>query len=274
MSTVQLTRLEEVFKEGTHPSRQRKKDVATELGMDYKTVTIWFQNKRQTSKRSQPPAEGLDVPPSPKKALTQDQQRVDSCLRKVSSPSNNATLETPDRNSKAPHSQSKGGGVHVVASKTIIKIKPLLESLNTLTSKPRQPWENKDAKDETGNIKHDGPHHLSPISLNEPATLTDTRHEQSVGGEHSKDRPIRWKRVRTLEWACERQAKRRKSCKDGYSKLGSDVDEGQESASSDPRTDSALSLLSLASSTQQGPPKDVMKGASLLLRFKHSWRRT
>ncbi|KAF8846047.1 homeobox-domain-containing protein [Paxillus ammoniavirescens] len=274
MSTAQLIRLEEVFQEGTHPSRQRKKDVATELGMDYKTVTIWFQNKRQTAKRSQPPVtvDGLDFPVSPKQALTQGQPRADSSLREVSSPSNNTTLETPERNSKARHPQSRGDSVNIVTSKAFIKIKPLLRSLNALTSKPKQPSEDKDAKDEEENIKHDEPHPLSPVSSGVPATLTDTRQEQIVEADHYKDRGIQWKRVRTLEWACERQAKRHKSSKDDeYTKLGSDTDEVQESATNDLRTDSALSLLSLASSTHQGAQKDVMRGASLLLSLKHSW---
>ena len=33
LSTAELTRLEDVFRQDTHPSRQQKKDLADELGM-------------------------------------------------------------------------------------------------------------------------------------------------------------------------------------------------------------------------------------------------
>jgi len=33
LSTAELARLEDVFKQETHPSRQKKKDLAAELGM-------------------------------------------------------------------------------------------------------------------------------------------------------------------------------------------------------------------------------------------------
>ncbi|KAF9245798.1 homeobox domain-containing protein [Melanogaster broomeanus] len=266
-STAQLNRLEELFKEDTYPSRQCKKDVAAELGMEYKTVTIWFQNKRQTSRRSQ---SRLDAPSSPKKALTRGRPKADSCLRRVSSPLHNTTLETPDHNSRAPHSPSKGDGVTAVAPKAITKNKPLLESLNTLTSKSKLLSETKDAKDEEGNVRDNGPHHLSASSSDKPAP--DVRHGHIVEAENSRDRLIQRKGLRTLEWACERQAKRRESSKNG-TKLDIGSEEGGRSASDNLRTDSALSLLSLASLTYQRSPKDVMWGASLLLSFKHSWDR-
>lgn len=48
----QLKQLERVFASETHPSRGSREELARELGMELKSVTIWFQNKRQSIKRS------------------------------------------------------------------------------------------------------------------------------------------------------------------------------------------------------------------------------
>jgi len=78
-------------------------------------------------------------------------------------------------------------------------------------------------------------------------------------------------KIRTLEWACERQAKCWKLSREAYVGLG--PEEIQYHADrNDARMGPALSLLTLASLTQATPQKDVMRSASLLLGFKHSWR--
>ncbi|KAF8602781.1 hypothetical protein BDV93DRAFT_557254 [Ceratobasidium sp. AG-I] len=48
----QLKHLERVFAGETHPSRGSREELARDLGMELKSVTIWFQNKRQSIKRS------------------------------------------------------------------------------------------------------------------------------------------------------------------------------------------------------------------------------
>lgn len=48
----QLKHLERVFAAETHPSRGSREELARDLGMELKSVTIWFQNKRQSIKRS------------------------------------------------------------------------------------------------------------------------------------------------------------------------------------------------------------------------------
>lgn len=48
----QLKHLERVFASETHPSRGSREELAQELGMELKSVTIWFQNKRQSIKRN------------------------------------------------------------------------------------------------------------------------------------------------------------------------------------------------------------------------------
>ncbi|KII93175.1 hypothetical protein PLICRDRAFT_382544 [Plicaturopsis crispa FD-325 SS-3] len=51
MTDAQLATLEALFKKSSHPSREEKKAVAVKLGLEPKTLTIWFQNKRQTIKK-------------------------------------------------------------------------------------------------------------------------------------------------------------------------------------------------------------------------------
>lgn len=142
-------------------------------------------------------------------------------------------------------------------------IKPLFDSLNALTSRSEQP-ELTETTDEAPNATDIDPHQpQTPENATEPNRYDQVPEQEQPKG-HAK--PVRWKRVRTLEWACERQSKRHKLSKEGYVRLGSE--EVQDGDLNDAHMDSALSLLSLA-----GPSQDVMRGASLLLSFKHAWCR-
>ncbi|KAH7886104.1 hypothetical protein F5I97DRAFT_1955180 [Phlebopus sp. FC_14] len=255
MSTAQLIRLEEMFRQDTHPSRQRKKDVADELGMqvDYKTVTIWFQNKRQTSKRAHLAEDTHTCSPRNQDVKAKlDRPTWDpSSLRAVSSPVHNATLGMAvDPND--PLSPTKRA--NITSSKAF---NPLLKPLSVLILKAKV---SSDSTNDKGVEKANG----SRLLKHDKAVTSTNALERTVDGQEPKDGH---RRQRTLEWACERRAKRRKPSKDGYSRL---ADEEPASTSNDRRTDSALSLLSLASSLREEPARDVMRGASLLLSFKHS----
>ncbi|KAI4521204.1 hypothetical protein K525DRAFT_279415 [Schizophyllum commune Loenen D] len=48
---AQLSMLETLYHETSHPSREQRERVAAEGAMEIKSVTIWFQNKRQTERR-------------------------------------------------------------------------------------------------------------------------------------------------------------------------------------------------------------------------------
>lgn len=50
-STVQLMMLEQLFHRTSHPTREEREAVANTAGMEIKSVTIWFQNKRQTERK-------------------------------------------------------------------------------------------------------------------------------------------------------------------------------------------------------------------------------
>ncbi|PFH47351.1 hypothetical protein AMATHDRAFT_97237, partial [Amanita thiersii Skay4041] len=50
-SSAQLAILENLFHQNSHPSREEREAVAQAGGMEVKSVTIWFQNKRQTERK-------------------------------------------------------------------------------------------------------------------------------------------------------------------------------------------------------------------------------
>ncbi|TCD62403.1 LIM/homeobox protein Lhx4 [Steccherinum ochraceum] len=51
MTNRQLEHLEALFLKATHPSRQEKEALAKKVAMDMRTVTVWFQNRRQLAKK-------------------------------------------------------------------------------------------------------------------------------------------------------------------------------------------------------------------------------
>ncbi|CAL1695045.1 unnamed protein product [Somion occarium] len=52
MTDHQLERLEALYQYATHPTRQEKEALGDEVGMDARTVTVWFQNRRQLAKKA------------------------------------------------------------------------------------------------------------------------------------------------------------------------------------------------------------------------------
>ncbi|TCD67910.1 hypothetical protein EIP91_011844 [Steccherinum ochraceum] len=47
----QIIALEQVFHQSSHPTREQREAVAKETGLELRSVTIWFQNKRQTERK-------------------------------------------------------------------------------------------------------------------------------------------------------------------------------------------------------------------------------
>ncbi|KAG6326854.1 hypothetical protein ID866_12235 [Astraeus odoratus] len=50
-TSVQLMMLEQLFHRSSHPTREEREALAQAAGMEMKSVTIWFQNKRQTERK-------------------------------------------------------------------------------------------------------------------------------------------------------------------------------------------------------------------------------
>ncbi|KAF7324801.1 Homeobox domain-containing protein [Mycena kentingensis (nom. inval.)] len=48
----QLALLESLYQRNSHPSREEREQTAAQSGMEVKSVTIWFQNRRQTDRRA------------------------------------------------------------------------------------------------------------------------------------------------------------------------------------------------------------------------------
>ncbi|KAH9081722.1 hypothetical protein EDB83DRAFT_2512573 [Lactarius deliciosus] len=59
MTGDKLETLDAFFRRNTHPSRKEKEAICKDLDIDLKTVTIWFQNKRQTVARSRKQSESF-----------------------------------------------------------------------------------------------------------------------------------------------------------------------------------------------------------------------
>ncbi|KAG1885493.1 hypothetical protein F4604DRAFT_1615669, partial [Suillus subluteus] len=275
MSSTQLMCLESLYQKDTHPSRHRKNQLAGELGMDYKTITIWFQNKRQIAKRSKPSAPCLPLQIRNAVSQTPDHQlpvQSPSVLWRVSSPSINDSLQPvilppvcSEKSRIRPSPQEQESDVDDLPKKSL-QIKPLLNSLDqaqpTVESKTRvqELWQ-----------------HL-PSSPTAPSSVSDRRSEVRSPTHDEKDTRYS-KRGLTLEWACDRQTKRRRAGRDNGSGADSLSRFWPPFGSSHPRTSSALSLLSLVAEkvsaslpASPAPSQDVMHGASLLLNFKHSLR--
>ncbi|KAJ3887419.1 homeodomain transcription factor [Lentinula edodes] len=61
-SNVQLMMLENLFHHNSHPSRQERETVARAGSMEIKSVTIWFQNKRQMERKGSTPNSSASSP--------------------------------------------------------------------------------------------------------------------------------------------------------------------------------------------------------------------
>ncbi|KAA1467889.1 hypothetical protein DENSPDRAFT_869356 [Dentipellis sp. KUC8613] len=61
-SNLQLTMLEELYHRTSHPTREERETVASNSGMEHKSVTIWFQNRRQAERRAALHTAGASTP--------------------------------------------------------------------------------------------------------------------------------------------------------------------------------------------------------------------
>ncbi|OJA19577.1 putative protein 13 [Rhizopogon vesiculosus] len=291
MSSAQLARLESLFQKETHPSKEKKRELADEIGVSYRTLTVWFQNKRQVVKRNggnvSPPSQlrkGVSQTP-PDQHVTQSP----SIFQRVSSPSMDNNLQPTSlqqvstANLRTTNSPGKQGTDVNNPPLKSTEVKPLLISLASFIAYKSPPSMTSHGKDQA---QLESP--ASRISAQElwrhlsssPATpsLTSDRGSKARDPARDEDETPCGKRRMTLEWACNRETKRRR----GESHHSSDTDNlssfwvGPSSQS----ITSALSLLlfargkvSKSSPAGSAPSPDVIRGASLLLSLKHSLRR-
>ncbi|KAF8641038.1 hypothetical protein AX17_000683 [Amanita inopinata Kibby_2008] len=86
-TSAQLAMLENLFHQNSHPSREEREGVANAGGMEVKSVTIWFQNKRQTERKV-----ALHSSTNPPRALVSTTSLV---LTQVHSPAYSTTASRP-----------------------------------------------------------------------------------------------------------------------------------------------------------------------------------
>jgi hypothetical protein len=239
-----------------------------------KTVSVWFQNKRQTEKKA--------IRLSASSSSSSEQ----SCLKKVSSPPKNTTLGKRDRR---PHYTD-----HYKAAAS--RRKPPLSAVGDSQStdetdrdKPRTRTKHNELQvhrhTEGPGKTTIPPQELWKHLLSSPPSASEHTSSDVDSVERSASTPAdifadsqgstmqnSSKRSRMLEWVCDRQTKRRRNNQENSAELMTTEDTNEIChncpQSRRPDFDTAISLLTLPGDT--GLSEDVIRAASLLLCFKYS----
>ena len=242
-----------------------------DLPRELKTVSVWFQNKRQTERKAG------RLPTS--SSSSSENSIVQSSLTVVSSPSQNKTLTKrraprqdgdscrynslrrepprPDMPHGAYFRRSQGSPGNE-------KERPAGHSSSNVheySIGPRQEiWRHFSSSSTTGSESRRYGTSQVP-SKNTTDVLVNG--SASAGSNH--------KRSRTLEWACDRQAKRRRSNREETTTPRA-KDKDDSACRRGAEFESAMSLLALPGSSLMDMPEDVLRAATLLLCFKYSVR--
>ncbi|KAJ7768324.1 homeodomain transcription factor [Mycena metata] len=166
-TNAQLMMLEQLFHQSSHPSREQRETVARSANMEVKSVTIWFQNKRQTERRTTL-ASGRVPPPVIIHSSRATYHRAPSPVHSPSMASSASSTST---------SASKRPSLDCVASRSELR-----------APAPRTP------------SRRHNPH--APLWENMPSSPTGPQFSPPARDyvEFGHDQ-----RTRTLEWACARQ---------------------------------------------------------------------
>ncbi|KAL4068900.1 hypothetical protein V8B97DRAFT_1970656 [Scleroderma yunnanense] len=196
-TNAQLVMLEQLFHRTSHPTREERETVAQAAGMEMKSVTIWFQNKRQTERKvalhhatGQSNVEGHRPTPFPERGSVLSHPSISAPSSHVSRPAHARTtstssLHTPRRKITPPRPRPS---LDRVAARSESRLPP-----------PRTPTKPRDP--------HASPWDNMPSSpLAPPASPPAHDFIDFVGNE------------RTLEWAC---AAARLAEKEGRTRISS-----------------------------------------------------
>lgn len=243
------------------------------LSRELKTVSVWFQNKRQTERKAG------RLPTS--SSSSSENSIVQSSLTVVSSPSRNKTLakrNTPRQNGNSrrynllrrepprPNTLHETSFHRLLGSSGNEKERlagPSSSNVYGYSIDPRQEiWQHLSSSSTTGSEESHRQGTSQVPSENAMDILVGD--SASAGNSH--------RRSRTLEWACDRQAKRRRSNReDTTTPRANDKDDSVCRHGAE--FESAMSLLALpGSSPIDIPSEDVLRAAMLLLCFKYSIR--
>ncbi|KAJ7103718.1 hypothetical protein C8R44DRAFT_681845 [Mycena epipterygia] len=169
-TNAQLMMLEQLFHQNSHPSREQRELVAKSANMEVKSVTIWFQNKRQTERRTTL-ANGRMPPTVMINNSRGDYQRVPSPIHSPSMASSASSASTTST------SASRRPSLDCVASRSELR-----------APAPRTP------------SRRHNPH--APLWENMPSSPLGPQFSPPARDfvEFGQDQ-----RTRTLEWACARR---------------------------------------------------------------------
>ncbi|OBZ78770.1 Homeobox protein ceh-5 [Grifola frondosa] len=288
MTDSQLERLEALYRKNTHPTRAEKQELAEDVGMSMKSVTIWFQNRRQTRRKKNKTRDPSPLIPHLRRFAIEcpaDRLSVTSQTPLIGmDPFINANQDsaqsswTPydplsgeNRDERLGHdlpkpSHSRAASVHSSESRSSSSQPPRLTLWQYMLSSPPE-------------ISA----HSSSTSLARGRKHTADRGRGSIGRAESHT-----SRRRNLEWACARMEKRHKiydedASDDCYMIGRSDTSPGNlrsKSTKDHPRLSKALQFaapkqiriphISIPREYDSLFSPDVILGASLLLTFKYS----
>ncbi|KAF8814474.1 homeobox-domain-containing protein [Phlegmacium glaucopus] len=182
-TNTQLTMLENLFHQNSHPSREDREAVAKAGGMEIKSVTIWFQNKRQTERKSAATSNTNNSGHSPSNAVPNITSTMHTFSLNGTSRTASPSLSTTSKSTSNAHRPS----LDRVASRSELRV-----------AAPRTPSRRHNP---SGAIWENMP--SSPIA----PPLSPPPREFIDFGKNTRTR-------RTLEWAC---AAARVAEKDGHS---------------------------------------------------------
>lgn len=241
-----------------------------DLSRELKTVSVWFQNKRQTERK----AGRLSASSS----SSSDNAILQSSLAVASSPSQNKTLSkrnaprqngelyryNPLRRELQRPNMLDEASFHLPAgSSGNEQIRAAGTSSSNVyeysTDSNQEIWRHLPSSSPTGSYE----------SRRSGTSVVPSKNTMNIPVDGSASSGRNHKRSRTLEWACDRQARRRRSNREEATAPHTRDDIACRHA----EFESAMSLLALPGSSQIDiPSDDVLKAAYLLLCFKYSIR--
>ncbi|TFY52339.1 hypothetical protein EVJ58_g10073 [Rhodofomes roseus] len=271
----QLDRLEALYEENTHPSRQVKQSLANDVGLPLKNITIWFQNKRQTNRRKSrrftnreetgrivEPAP-LELGPSTRLLLGLTPEPASS---EKESPSVRKDRSSRERTATPTPSVSAGRSANATPS------------LRREEAYAQDIWAHMPSSPPTPALVHTSIDTASPSML-----LFEDDVFGPVIASHQVRTPIAGMRKPDLEWACARAEKRSRirtsACRSQWSPdISSDLDvlrTGKHRVELDEGPDNSKSQtfypdIPIPAEYRALFPVDMIEGASLLLGLKHA----
>ncbi|KAL7285011.1 hypothetical protein ACG7TL_000100 [Trametes sanguinea] len=140
-TTLQLMMLEHLYHKASHPTREQREQLAKDAEIDVRSVTVWFQNKRQTDRRIHRQLSEPAVAPF--------------TLHPTSSPAPSILLPP-----SSPFSDASGKTIHTVRARTLsstsITSTTSMPSLSSSNRKRERTSENHDR-----NVRRKPSRHLS-----------------------------------------------------------------------------------------------------------------